>query len=204
MALLDYGSSTGLMTSYFAAHFKRVIGVDVDRPALAVAAARFKSPNLVFLAMNSEQTMFRSSCFDVVVANQVYNCVENQAGMFREIHRILKPGGFCVLGARNKYALIEAQYGLPFLSMLPAGLARRYLKLFRGTSTFVGSHYLSHQGLKRLTAAFRAYDYTADILRRPAEYEFDSLVRYASLAKMLPLESLIGLVPNYIMILEKP
>lgn len=203
MVLLDYGSSTGVMTSYFAGHFRRVIGVDVDRSALAVATARFTAPNLTFLALGSEQTMFRDGCFDVVVANQVYNCIENQAAMFREIHRVLKPGGFCFLGARNKYALVEAQYGLPLLSMLPDGLARAYLRLCRGTSTFVGSRYLSYGGLRKLVAGFRVYDYTIDILRRPAEFGFDSLVKYAGIANLLPLRSIEGLIPNYVMILEK-
>jgi ubiquinone/menaquinone biosynthesis C-methylase UbiE len=204
MALLDYGTSTGLMASYFAGHFRRVVGVDVDRSALAAAAARFRSPNLAFLALSDEQTMFRDGCFDVVVANQVYNCIDNQPAMFREIHRVLKPGGFCFLGARNKYALLEAQYNLLFLSMLPAGPAKLYLKLFRGTTDFVGSHYLSHAGIRRLAAPFKIYDYTLEILKRPAEFGFDSLVKYARIANLLPLRSIESLIPNYVMILEKP
>src|SRR5258705_6750767 len=51
MTLLDYGASTGSMTALFASHFLRVVGVDVDRSALAVATARFRAPNLSFLAI---------------------------------------------------------------------------------------------------------------------------------------------------------
>jgi SAM-dependent methyltransferase len=203
MVLLDYGASTGLMTAFFAEHFKRVVGVDVDRPALDIAAQRFRSANLSFLAIDNERTTFEEGSFDVVVANQVYNYVENQGEMFTEIHRVLKPGGICFLGARNKYAVIEPLYGLPLLSMLPADLAKLYLRVFRKTSTFVGHRYLSHAGLMKLAAPFKVHDYTLEILRRPADFGFDSLTVVAPLARMLPLEWIVGLIPNYIMILER-
>jgi 2-polyprenyl-3-methyl-5-hydroxy-6-metoxy-1,4-benzoquinol methylase len=203
MSVLDYGSSTGLMTSYFASRFKRAIGVDVDRPAIAQATARFTSQSAVFLAMNNEQTMFASGSFDVVVANQVYNFVQSQPDMFSELYRILKPGGVCFLGARNKYAVIEPQYRLPLLSMLPARLTASYLRAFRGTSTFIGSGYRSRAEIQRLASAFRIHDYTLDILRRPADFGFDELVPYARIANALPLEAIVSLVPNFVMILEK-
>jgi len=203
MVLLDYGASTGLMTAFFAEHFKRVVGVDVDRPALDIAAQRFRNVNLSFQPIDSERTTFAADSFDVVIANQVYNCVENQGDMFAEIHRVLKPGGFCFLGARNKYALIESQYRLPLLSMLPGGVAKLYLRAFRNTSTFAGHRYLSHARLMKLAAPFKVHDYTLEILRRPADFGFDSLTGIAPLARILPLEWIVGLIPNYIMILER-
>lgn len=204
MNVLDYGSSTGLMTSYFASRFRRAIGVDVDRPAVARAADRFKSQGLAFLALNSEQTMFRGGSFDVVVANQVYNFVNSQTAMFSELYRILKPGGVCFLGARNKYAVMEPQYRLPLLSMLPARLAARYLRAMRGASTFIGAGYRSRAEIRRLASAFTIHDYTLDVLRRPADFGFDALVPYARIAHLLPLEAVAGLIPNFVMILEKP
>src|SRR5262245_38370566 len=64
LVLLDYGSSTGLMTAFFASHFKRVVGVDVDRPALAIAAQKFSQDNLSFVAIENERTTFADGSFD--------------------------------------------------------------------------------------------------------------------------------------------
>jgi SAM-dependent methyltransferase len=204
MVLLDYGSSSGLMTMYFGSQFRRAIGVDVDKTALALASARCTQSNVTFLALNSEETMFRDASFDVVVANQVYNFVNDPGAMFREIYRVLRPGGICFLGARNKYALVEPQYRLPFLSMLPARLAVEYLRLFRGTSTFVGSGYLSRRDIRRLASRFRIRDYTIDILKDPEAFGYESLAHRSRALNLLPLERIVGLIPNYIMVLEKP
>jgi ubiquinone/menaquinone biosynthesis C-methylase UbiE len=204
LSLLDYGSSEGLMASFFAERFGRVVGVDVDRPAIERARSAFPRPNLTFVAIDSERTNLPEASFDVVVANQVYNYVGDQPAMFDEIFRVLKPGGFCVLSAGNKYSLIESQYRLPLLAMLPARLARAYLRMFRGTSTFVGRQYRSRSGIFALAHRFAVRDYTIDILRDPRRFGFEDLVSTAPLARILPLGLLVGLIPNYIIVLERP
>lgn len=187
------------MTACFAEH-GWAVGVDVDRFALAQARQQF--PTIAFLQLADEQTMFRDATFDIVVANQMYNCVADQPALFAEIYRVLKSGGICFFGGRNKYAPVERQYHLPFLSWLPLPLARTYVRLVRHQE-FIGSNYRSYQALRHLTRQFHVHDYTLEVLRHPQRHGFHRLVRYSWLFKLLPLAWLRGLIPNYLWVLEK-
>ena len=97
---------------------------------------------------------------------------------------------------------MEPQYRLPLLSMLPARVAASYLRVFRSTSTFIGSGYRSRAEIRRLASAFTIHDYTLDILRRPADFGFDELAPLCPHSRTRCRSRLCaGLVPNFVMIL---
>ena len=187
--LLDCGCSSGIIANFLAKDFKRVVGIDIDRYAIKKAKLHQRS-NLSFQVMDAEKMDFKDGIFDVVVCNQVYNFVNDPKKLIAEINRVLKNGGICFFGARNKLALIEPQYNKLFLSWFSRKLP-------------FGKNYLNYFQLKKLVSKFILRDYTLRILAEPSKYGFKALEKYSFLVKLLPEELVIPFIPNYIWILEK-
>ena len=187
---LDVGSSTGEITNYLADYFRASVGVDVDRFAIDSAKNKFKKKNLTFKSIEDENLDFNNNSFNVVICNQVYNFVEDPEKLMAEIYRVLTLGGVCFFGARNRWALVEPQYNLPFGSWFPALLP-------------FGKNYMSYFEIKKLVRMFEVNDVTVEILRTPSKFGFKSLEKYAPFAQILPLKLFEFLIPNYIFILRK-
>lgn len=200
---LDIACSSGVITNYMADSFQEVVGVDIDEHALKLAKKSYSKNNLRFDYMDAEKLAFKDCSFDVIICNQVYNFVEDSNKLINEIYRVLKLGGVCFFSARNKFALMEPQYGLPFLSWLPNKLGRAYVHLFNKGSEYFGKNYLSYKGLKHLVSDFEVIDYTTKVLKNPLRYRFYKLKRYKLLAKILPLDLFLPLMPNFIFLLKK-
>ncbi len=74
----------------------RVIGIDFTPAMIAKASANAEKlgyGNVEFREGDIENMPLAGGIADVVVSNCVLNLVPNKAGVFREIFRILKPGG---------------------------------------------------------------------------------------------------------------
>ncbi|TCZ72795.1 arsenite methyltransferase [Flaviaesturariibacter aridisoli] len=97
--VVDLGSGAG-NDAFIARHETgdsgRVIGIDFT-PAMIEKARRNAAArgfaNVEFLQGDIEQMPLPDATADVVVSNCVLNLVPNKAGVFREIFRVLKPGG---------------------------------------------------------------------------------------------------------------
>lgn len=200
---LEVACSGGAISDYFAQNCQSVVGIDIDEKAILWAKSKFKRKNLSFAVMNAQKTSFKADTFDLIICNQTYNFVDNPHALMDEIYRILKPSGKVFFSARNKYALVEPQYKLPFLSWLPASLGRWYVKLLNKENEYFGGNYMSHTDILKLLSKFIVHDRTTDILRDPAKYEFFKLVKYAWITRIVPVELFIKLIPNYIFVLEK-
>jgi SAM-dependent methyltransferase len=89
LRILDFGCGTGgNLASY--ARFGSVIGVEPDPRAVQLAATRARLP----LTRGSGTDLpFLSSSFDVVVASDVLEHIEDDARAVAEIARVLRPGG---------------------------------------------------------------------------------------------------------------
>jgi len=203
LSCLDIGCSSGVITNLLAGRFGKVVGVDVDEDALAAARKNFRKKNTTFLGMDASDLKFKNGTFDVVIANQVYEFVDDDRKVFKEIRRVLKPGGICFFGARNKYAIMEAQYNLPFLAWLPKWLSDLIVRAGGKGSEFVG-RYRSYWGLRQLVKGFRVHDYTTKLLRDPKKFNFTKPEKYKIFMRTIPLSAIYPFIPNYIWILEKP
>lgn len=202
--VLDVGASGGQITAAVGDAVTSIIGIDPDPEAIAHAVQQFSAPGKVgFEVGDGEQLRFPDNSFDLVLCNQVYEFVRSDEAMMREIYRVLKPGGECLLGARNKWAIIEAQYHLPFLSWLPSALQTPYVRLAKRGEVYHG-RYRGYGELRQLVRAFELTDYTIKILRDPKAHGFDRYAKYQSLARLLPLEWFVALIPNYLWFLRKP
>jgi ubiquinone/menaquinone biosynthesis C-methylase UbiE len=204
--LLDVGSSTGIMTNLLSKHFKKTIGVDIDQAGVQFAKKNFKRDSLQFLVQDSMKMEFNNNTFDIVNCSHVYEHVPDSKKMFKEIFRVLKPGGVCFFAAGNRLNLIENHYQLPLLSVIPKRLAHIYLKILKVGDYYYENH-LTYWGLKKLVSDFHIIDYTQKIIETPGKYFLDDMIKDKSFKQKIALmviKHLYFLSPTYIWILKKP
>ncbi|MFN7119609.1 MAG: arsenite methyltransferase [Saprospiraceae bacterium] len=97
--VIDLGSGAG-NDAFIARHETgatgRVIGVDFSEAMIAKARKNVEKlgfNNVEFRYGDIEQMPVSDNVADVIVSNCVLNLVPNKANVFKEIHRVLKPGG---------------------------------------------------------------------------------------------------------------
>jgi SAM-dependent methyltransferase len=204
---LDIGCSAGLVTLALAASFRRVVGIDSDGGAIAVAHGKSLAHDGVsFVVGNGARLPFSNDCFRVVVCNHVYEHVDDAPALMTEILRVLAPGGVCYFAAGHTLQLIEPHYRLPFLSWLPRWLANRYLRV-TGRGTEYRERFLAPWRLPNLLSGFARRELVStQMLREPERFELtDGLLRYRwvrNVARAVP--NLVGpLAPTYVWVLWK-
>ncbi|MEK7188360.1 MAG: class I SAM-dependent methyltransferase [Patescibacteria group bacterium] len=201
---LDVGCSSGKITYELSGLFKRTVGIDLDKEALKIARKRFKRKNLEFKLINAENISFNDCTFEVVILNQVYEFVDNPKKLVAEVYRVLKPGGICFVGARNKLSLIEGQTGIPLIHFLSHEFVVKLLKYFG--KSYYPPKYLNYRELKNLFKQFKIFDLTPYIVKYPQMYGYKSLVKYSFITKLFPIwifKMLVFLFPNFIFICRK-
>jgi arsenite methyltransferase len=97
--VLDLGSGGGidvLLSARRVGPSGRVFGLDMTDEMLALAqrnAAEASATNVEFLKGHIESIPLPASSVDVVISNCVVNLAADKPAVFREIARVLKPGG---------------------------------------------------------------------------------------------------------------
>jgi SAM-dependent methyltransferase len=96
--ILDVGAGTGNVSIEAARRFgeSRIIGVDIDEEALALArhkAAEFSLDNVKFESGNAIELQHADNSFNAVMANQVVGDAAAQLKMLSEMLRVARPGG---------------------------------------------------------------------------------------------------------------
>lgn len=100
--ILDMGCTVGHSTVPFKEQFPDadVIGIDVGGPCVRYAHARAKAlgHDVSFMQRSAEDTGFEAGSFDLVVSHILLHETSGQAmpRIFRECHRLLKPGGLMI------------------------------------------------------------------------------------------------------------
>ena len=100
--LLDVGSGIGGPARYFADRFGcQVTGIDLTAEFCEAAAALTNSMKLAgkvkFELGDALSMPFAAATFDGAYSMNVSMNIEDKAGLYREIYRVLKPGGWLVL-----------------------------------------------------------------------------------------------------------
>lgn len=202
--MLNVGCSTGIIDESLAPHVGRVMGIDIDAPAVEAANRRCALSNVEFRVGDAMNLDFPDASFDVVICSQVYEHVPDSGRMMNEIHRVLMPGGVCYLAATNRFCLIEKHYHLPFLSIIPVRLAHLYLRVL-GRGKYYYERHLGLNGLRHLVRRFEVRDYTHRILDEPkafaAEYMIDGRLK-RKLVRAFARYA-YAFFPGYIWLLEK-
>jgi ubiquinone/menaquinone biosynthesis C-methylase UbiE len=119
--LLDIGSGIGGPARYFAHRFGcRVTGIDLTADFCDVARALTRSLGLEtsvdFELGNALSMPFADAGFDGAYSMNVSMNIADKGGFYREIHRVLKPGGWLMLSEIAKGAGGDPQYPTPWAS----------------------------------------------------------------------------------------
>ena len=103
--MLEVGCGTGQLSNFLAMGWGRtVIGADLCMNSLKLAKGfrdRFSINNAHFVQINLFRPPFPAQAFDVVLSNGVLHHTSDCAGAFASIARLVKPGGFIVIGLYN-------------------------------------------------------------------------------------------------------
>ena len=99
--VLDLGCRSGALARHFL-EGNEVVGLDVDRAALAKAAALGIEP----VEANVEEPLpFADASFDAVVAGELLEHLQFPEALVAEAHRVLRPGGALVGSVPNAFRL---------------------------------------------------------------------------------------------------
>jgi ubiquinone/menaquinone biosynthesis C-methylase UbiE len=105
--ILDFGCGDGEMTGELADCFanSHLFACDTSQKRIDLAKKSFKP--IDFFHVKDSLSCFSDNFFDIVVASDVLHhiALENRQKWLREILRVLKPGGKCVVVEQNPYAL---------------------------------------------------------------------------------------------------
>ena len=96
--VLDVGSGLGIdsfIANYAAGTTGRVIGIDLSSKEVhhAQRRANERDDNIQFCVADMEKLPFADETFDVVISNGAFCLAPDKEAAFREIFRVLKPGG---------------------------------------------------------------------------------------------------------------
>lgn len=193
--VLDLGSSTGFITDELARAGGLVVGVDIDRPGLSAAQARFEGQH-PFVCARGDKLPISTESLDVVVFNHIYEHTVDPVPVMREIRRVLRPEGIVYLGLANRLGVIEPHYRLPFLSYLPQRAADAYMRLTKRGDVYY-EQFRTRPGLRKLCGGFTVWDYSHAVMRDPVRFGAD----VPRIVRRLPtpmLRAATPLLPTYL------
>jgi 2-polyprenyl-6-hydroxyphenyl methylase/3-demethylubiquinone-9 3-methyltransferase len=126
ITLLDVGCGAGIASEAFARMGARVTGLDATGEALEAARAHAAEGGLQidYREGTPEALAASGASFDVVVALEVLEHVEDRAGFMAGLAALVKPGGQVFLSTLNRTArsFLMAKLGAEYvLRMLPVG-----------------------------------------------------------------------------------
>ena len=105
--IVEIGCGTGQMSLYLARGERQVIGADLTRASLllaAEAARRFGITGVSFVETDLAQPALRPGVFDVVYCSGVLHHTPDPRASFARIAQLARPGGMIVLGLYNRVA----------------------------------------------------------------------------------------------------
>lgn len=104
--VLDVGCGNGYVLSRYARWGAEVHGVDLTETALRLSRSRFTLEGLTgeFRLTDGDSLPYADAHFDIVCAMGVLHHVEDPRPMLSEMHRVLKPGGNCILMLYHRHS----------------------------------------------------------------------------------------------------
>ena len=107
--VLELGCGTGQMSLFLATGDRLVVGADLTRASLELAAAaarRFGIERVRFVETELRRPGLRAGAFDVVYCSGVLHHTPDPEASFHAIAPLVRPGGVIVLGLYNAYARV--------------------------------------------------------------------------------------------------
>jgi ubiquinone/menaquinone biosynthesis C-methylase UbiE len=107
--VLDIGCGTGYGSAALAEFAARVTGVDISTEAVGCARATFSRENLEFLAAPAQSLPFSDGSFDLIVAFEVIEHLDDWQSLLDEARRLLSHSGQFVVSTPNKLYYAESR-----------------------------------------------------------------------------------------------
>jgi SAM-dependent methyltransferase len=107
--IVEIGCGTGQMCLYLARADRVVIGADLTRASLQLAAAaalRFGLDRVQFVETDAWRPGLRAGSFDVVYSSGVLHHMPDPRAAFARLVPLARPGGIIVLGVYNAFARV--------------------------------------------------------------------------------------------------
>lgn len=103
--ILEVGCGTGQMTNFLGMGWNRTaVGADLCMNSLRLAKGfrdKFSINNAHFTQINLFKPPFKAKAFDLVISNGVLHHTSDCEGGFRSISKLVRPGGYIVIGLYN-------------------------------------------------------------------------------------------------------
>jgi SAM-dependent methyltransferase len=180
--LLDIGCNDGTFTLKCARRIgcNKVWGIEIDEE-LAEKAKKIGVHVKVHDA--NKPLPFKSNAFDVVISNQVIEHIWNTDGLLREIRRVLKDGGYCVISTANLASLhnvISLILGMQPISYHVSEV--QVGNFLRGVETHGHIKVFTLPGIKDL---FNYHGFRVEAVKGSGFYPFPDLIS-SFLSKLIP------------------
>ncbi len=107
--VLDAGCGAGYGSAELAQAALSVVGLDRAPEALEFAGTHYRAPNLDFEQASCTAIPHPAATFDLVVAFEVIEHLENWRGLLEEARRVLCPGGQLIVSTPNKLYYTESR-----------------------------------------------------------------------------------------------
>ena len=118
LSILDLGCGTGRFTAPLARRFAaRVIGLDLSKRMLALAARTLGDSGAVLVQGAAETMPFSDRSFDVVFVSMVLHHIRSSPSAIDEVRRVIKPGGTLMI----RTASLETMHSYLWASFFPEG-----------------------------------------------------------------------------------
>jgi ubiquinone/menaquinone biosynthesis C-methylase UbiE len=162
--LLEIGCGLGTDLFQFARHGSRTTGLDLTPQSVALARRRFELEDTPgrFLVGDAERLPFPDHRFDVVYSFGVLHHTPRTDRAFREVRRILRPGGEAVImlyHARSSHYYLG--YPLALASRMRRGQGwigrEEYFRVYDGEENPLGKAYTRRQ-VRRFFEGFEILD----------------------------------------------
>jgi SAM-dependent methyltransferase len=107
--VLDAGCGAGYGSVELGRAAERVVGVDRAADAIEFARANYAAHNVTFEEASCEALPHADASFELVVAFEVIEHLQDWRGFLREAHRVLVPNGQLVVSTPNKLYYTESR-----------------------------------------------------------------------------------------------
>ena len=123
--VLDVGCGEGVFVKVCLGGKKIDVGLDPDEQVVKLAEKSGGYKRVV--VSGAEKMPFKNGSFKTVISNSVLEHIEDVEGVFREVRRVLKPGGRFILLVPDKKASEYFFYALVLERLGLRRLAKRYI-----------------------------------------------------------------------------